>query len=197
MAERQVSLGWNDDTVSIHTHACYYYSDEKTLRSSFGFLTAGLDSDDDMLVIFSDESPFGQFREWFEADTGADTAALIASGKLAMIGGAPTMDELVAKIAGRLDQGMSAGYKLIRFLGFIAWGEPGWPDEGDLLEFEARVNAAVRSFPAVIVCTYGVPSLTGRQLIDGGLMTHPVVFLDDRVLTGNPLQRNPAPKPVE
>ena len=188
MVAAEVSLGWNDDTVPLHTHACYYYSDEATLRSSLAFLTAGLDEPGDLLVIFSDESRFGQFKEWLAADLGdgRDIENLVSSGKLAMIGGAPTMDGLVNKIGGRLDQGISAGYQRIRFLGFIAWGEPGWPDDSTLLDFESKVNDVVMAYPSVIICTYGVPTLGGKQLIYGGLQTHPIVWLGDTRVSGNP-----------
>lgn len=190
-------MGWSEDSVPLHTHACFYYADEAALRSTLSFLRVGLDAKDEFNVVFADAGRHQALLGWLQDGYAGDVASAVEAGKLELIGGAPTLEQLLSNIGARLEAAVARGYRLIRFLGFIAWGEPGWPDEGDLLEFESRVNAAVRSFPAVIVCTYGVPSLTGRQLIDGGLMTHPVVFLDDRVLTGNPLQRNPAPKPVE
>jgi hypothetical protein len=187
MVEPEISLGWNDDSVPLHTHACYYYSDEGTLRRSLGFLAAGLEDPGDLLVIFSDESRFGQLQGWLQEDIGGrDVAELVDSGKLAMIGGAPTMDALVTKIGGRLDAGMAAGFKRIRFLGFIAWGEPGWPDDSTLLEFESKVNDVVMAYPSVIICTYGVPTLGGNQLIYGGLQTHPIVWLNDNRVSDNP-----------
>lgn len=187
MLEPEVALGWNDDTVPLHTHACYYYSDEATLRSSLGFLTAGVEEAGDLLVIFADESRFDQLKGWLQDDIGGgDIEQLITSGKLAMIGGAPTMDALVGKIGGRLDAGMEAGYKRIRFLGFIAWGEPGWPDDNTLLDFESKVNDVVMAYPSVIICTYAVPTLGGKQLIYGGLQTHPIVWLNDNRVNGNP-----------
>lgn len=54
------------------------------------------------------------------------------------------------------------------------------------------MNAAVLAYPAVIICTYGVPRLNGRQLVGGGLSTHSVIFLNNRVLTGNPFFVAPA-----
>jgi hypothetical protein len=95
------------------------------------------------------------------------------------------MDLLLASIAKRLDQAMVDGYRVIRFLGFIAWGAPSWPDDSTLLDFEATVNEVVTGYPAVIICTYGVPSLAGPSLIYGGLQTHPHVFLDGHIVGGN------------
>ena len=186
MVEKAISLGWDPGTVALHTHACYYYSDEPTLRRSLQFIRDGLDVADDLCVIFADASRFDELKAWLQEPYDGDINALEASGKLAMIGGAPTMEALLARIGGRLDQGMAAGYSVIRFLGFIAWGEPGWPEDDTLLEFESKVNDVVTSYPAVIVCTYGVPKLGGNHLIYGGLQTHPTIWLDDRTVSDNP-----------
>ncbi|MFN2466308.1 MAG: MEDS domain-containing protein [Candidatus Dormibacteria bacterium] len=191
MAVAEVSLGWDAGTVPLHTHACYYYSDEETLRGSLEFVRAGLDVPEDLGVIFADESRFEQLKGWLQEAHGGDIEGLVANGKLAMIGGAPTMEELVAKIGGRLDEGIAAGYKLIRFLGFIAWGEPGWPDDRTLLEFETTVNNVVMAYPAVIICTYGVPTLGGNRLIFGGLQTHPLVWLGSQEVRANPFYQPP------
>ncbi len=190
-APTTVSLGWSSGSVPLHTHACFYYSDEETLRRSLGFLRVGLDAPNEFAVIFADSSRHASLLGWLQDGYDGDLVARRAEGKLAVVGGAPTKEELLANIAATLDVAMRAGHTLIRFLGFIGWGEPGWPDETTLLEFESQVNAAVFSYPAVIICTYGVPKLTGKQLIYGGLMTHPIVFLNDRVLSGGPLYVDP------
>ncbi|MDQ6749046.1 MAG: MEDS domain-containing protein [Candidatus Dormibacteraeota bacterium] len=192
MTATEVSLGWDESSVPLHTHACYYYSDEQTLRRSLEFVRAGLDVPEDLCVIFSDSSRFAQLKGWLQDSYSGTVKGLEASGKLAMIGGAPTTEALVAQIGGRLDEGIRAGYKLIRFLGFIAWGEPGWPDDRTLLEFESTVNAVVMAYPAVIICTYGVPTLGGNRLVYGGLQTHPIVWLGGQEVRDNPFFVPPA-----
>lgn len=188
----EVSLGWTRGSVPLHTHACFYYSDEASLRSTLGFLRAGLDVAGEFNVIFADQSRHAPLLAWLQDGYGGSVADAIARGSLALVPGAPTREQLLANIGATLDRGVASGHHLIRFLGFIAWGAPGWPDEAELLAFESQVNAAVRSYPAVIICTYGVPTLSGTQLIHGGLMTHPVLFLNDKVLTGSPLYSDPS-----
>lgn len=170
--------------MPLHTHACFYYTDDATLRRSLSFLRAGLDAAGEFNVIFADESRHAELLDWLQDGYAGSVGDLLESGKLAMVGGAPTRDELLAGIARVLDAGLARGHRLIRFLGFIAWGAEGWPDEESLLAFEADVNGAIEAYPAVIICTYGVPRLNGRQLVEGGVGKHPVVLLDDRVLTG-------------
>ena len=183
----EVSLGWSDSSVPLHTHACFYYSDEPTLRSTLAFLRVGLDAPEEFSVIFADVSRHEPLLSWLQEGYRGSVAAHLESGKLALVGGAPTREELLAGIAATLDRALAEGYRIVRFLGFIAWGRDGWPDESTLLQFESDVNSAVNAYPAVIICTYGVPTLSGSQLVHGGLITHPVVFLGNRVLTGNPL----------
>jgi len=187
-----VAVGWSDDSVPLHTHACFYYADEPTLRSTLAFLRIGLDAAGEFSVIFADASRHDSLLGWLQEGYPGAVSDHLASGKLALVGGAPTREELLADIAATLDRAMASGARLIRFLGFIAWGKEGWPDESTLLRFESEVNAAVSAYPAVIICTYGVPNLSGNQLVRGGLLTHPVVFLNNRVLTGNPLFGDPA-----
>ena len=108
-----------------------------------------------------------------------------------LVGGAATVELLVAGIKEALDGAIDRGYEAIRFLGFIAWGQEGWPDDVTLLEFESAVNNVVTSYPAVIICTYGVPRLRGQTLLYGGLETHPIIFLNDLTVQGNPFYVRP------
>jgi hypothetical protein len=187
-----VSLGWSAATVPLHTHACFYYSDEQALRRSLAFVRVGLDAPNEFGVIFADASRHESLLGWLQEGYDGDLAAKLAAGELAVVGGAPTREELLGSIASTLDGAIRRGHRLVRFLGFIGWGEPGWPDQASLLEFESQVNVAVLSYPAVIICTYGVPRLSGEQLIHGGLMTHPVVFLNDLALESSPFYMDPA-----
>jgi len=187
-----IELGWSDATVPLHTHACFYYADEQTLKVTLSFLRLGLESEGDFNVLFADRNRHELLLGWLQDGLAGDVGKARDAGKLAVIGAAPTREELLAGIGSTLEAALTRGHRRIRFLGFIGWGEPGWPDEDELLEFESQVNAAVMAYPAVIICTYGVPNLTGRQLVNGGLMTHPVVFLNGRTLTESPLYLAPA-----
>ena len=185
-ATAEVSLGWNSDTLPLGSHVCFYYLNDEMLRQTVAFLRLGLDEPTDFCVLFADQARSGRLLSWLQEDYAGEIQSLIDRGKLAVIGGAPTVDELLTAIGTRLDRAIQEGYRLIRFLGFIGWGQPGWPNDRDLLEFEARVNYAVTAYPAVIICTYGVPSLPGTSLIYGGLQTHPVTMLGDVTARSNP-----------
>jgi len=187
-----VTLGWNEDSLPIGSHVCFYYTSDETLRRTLAFLRVGLNDPNDFCVIFADEVRAGRLLAWLQEDYPEDLRALMDRGKLAVIGGAPNVGELLTNIGSRLDRAVQEGYRLIRFLGFIGWGQPGWPADRDLLEFESKVNYAVTNYPAVIICTYGVPSLPGTSLIYGGLETHPITVLDDGPARPNPHYAPPA-----
>lgn len=192
MTVAEVSLGWSGGAVPLHTHACFYYTDEASLKQTLHFVRHGLDEDGTFNVLFADHSRHEDLLAWLQEGYGGDVQQALADRRLAVIGGAPSREQLLEGIGRELQAAIGRGATLIRFLGFIAWGADGWPDEDDLLEFESQVNQAVMAFPAVIICTYGVPRLSGRQLVEGGLGRHPVVFLNDRVLHGSPLYVAPA-----
>lgn len=182
----ELDLGWGSQTLPIGSHVCSYYSGDATLRESLAFLRVGLDRAEDFCVLFADTSRHPGLLGWLAEGYAGDLAARIDEGKLALIGGAPTLDLLVSEIAGRLDAALAAGRTVIRFLGFIGWAMPGWPGDEELLEFEARVNEVVTRYPAVIICTYAIPSLAGPTLIYGGLQTHRLVAVDQGPFLENP-----------
>lgn len=157
------------------------------LRHSLAFLRTGLDEEGDFCVIFADRSRWASLTGWLQDGYAGDVRSLIKEGKLALIGGSSTLSGLVADIGGQLDAAVKTrGYRRIRFLGFIGWGMPDWPDEDSLLEFESTVNEVVTAYPAVIICTYGVPKLPGTSLIYGGLKTH-----SQAAFEGGPFEANP------
>jgi hypothetical protein len=196
VAVAEVALGWSNDTLPLGSHVCFYYLNDEMLRRSLAFLRVGLDEPDEFCVLFADQARSGRLLSWLQEEHQGNVQSQIDRGKLAVIGGAPSAEELLATIGARLDRAVKEGYRLIRFLGFIGWGQPGWPDDRDLLEFEAKVNYAVTAYPAVIICTYGVPSLPGTSLIYGGLQTHSVTILGDVTERRNPYYVQP-PKFIE
>lgn len=185
----EVQLGWSGRALPIGTHMCFYYSDDAGLRETLAFVRIGLDDPDAFCVIFADQARFPGLLEWLSDGYPGNLESLIAGRKLALIGGEPTVEQLLVSIGARLDEAVAQGFRVIRFLGFIGWGQPGWPDEAGLLDFERRVNAVVTAYPAVIICTYGVPTLPGTSLIYGGLQTHPVTMI------GGDIQSNPHYRP--
>lgn len=181
-----LTLGWSEDALPVGSHVCYFYSGDDTLKRTLSFVRAGLDQPGEVGVIFADASRFEGLLAWLQEGYPGDVQEHVRSRKLLLIGGAPDLRSLLSGIGGELDRAMADGAKAFRFLGFIAWGQPGWPDDRTILEFEARVNDVVMAYPAVIICTYGVPTLGGPRLVHGGMQTHPIVMIADTTVAPNP-----------
>jgi hypothetical protein len=83
---------------------------------------------------------------------------------------------LLQDIDARIRTAIGDGIPMVRVLGHLGWGHPGWPGEQDILSLEARVTHVVRNLPSVFLCAYDVRALSGRQLLLGGLESHPLTL---------------------
>ena len=116
---------------------------------------------------------------------GIDTDHLKNSERLTVITGGPTGEKMLRTIGDSFGRAVEAGCGCIRLLGNIGWSKPGWPDDLDILAFEARVTGAAKQFPCVVMCMYDVASVSGSVMMHGAYETHPLTF------HGNVLRENP------
>lgn len=178
-------LGFADLAVDVPSHICLFYSDDLELRERLEFLAIALQDPTQVAVLFGHRARLDEILGYIAADHGRDTAQDLRDRRIVLVDGDPDAEQLIPKIAEALDAALARGATLIRFLGFIGWGDPNWPSHAELLEFESKVNAAVLNYPAVIVCTYNTTQLPGSVLIFGGIETHPITVI------GTTLCRNP------
>ena len=174
-------LGLGDRDVPVPSHICLFYRDDEELRDRLRFLTLGLEDPRQACVIFGKFDRLSVVLGYLAEDSGRDIEADIGAERLVLIDGLSTGDATLAQIGMTLDRLVANGVTLIRFLGFIAWGDASWPPEDDLLAFEAKVNMAVAQYPVIIMCSYKMDALSGPILIRGGIETHPLTLLGDRI----------------
>ena len=176
MADR-APLGFADLQVDVPSHICLFYENDEELRARLGFLASTLDDDAEVAVLFGKQERLDQILGYIGADHNRDVSADVRNGRIVLVTGAPDADLLLANIAKALDAAVAADKKLIRFLGFIGWGDMDWPPQEDLMTFESKVSEAVKSYPAVVVCTYNTEQLPGSVLIFAGIETHPLTII--------------------
>ena len=181
-----VSLGWRSESLPVGSHVCAFHSGDEQLKEMMGFIRTGLDEAATFGVVFGDRGRFNTLLGWLRDGYNGPLDSLLKRGKMALIEAAPRVEQLEEQIGERLDRAMREGYDTIRFLGFIGWNQPGWPDLDALVEFESKVNQVVRAYPAVIVCTYDMLRLPGLSLVRGGLQQHPITVLGTQLLENNP-----------
>ena len=168
--------------MSVGDHIAYFWETEREFSDGVRFLEVGLD-EGDFCVAFGHEEGNRRVCDTLSA-RGYDCAQLTARGRLASIGGDPDAKQMLANIGDVFSKAVADGARLIRLLGNIGWGSAGWPNEHDILEFEARVTGAAKAFPCVVLCMYDVQSLPGRVMVHGAYETHPITFC------GNVMRQN-------
>lgn len=180
---KEIPLGITDEFCALYDHIAYFWETEAEFARGTSFLLAGLRANDDG-VVFGYEEANEKVLALLK-EQGLNVESMMKSGRLVTLAGNKSGDSMLSKIGEHFQSRISRGTKLIRLLGNIGWGRPNWPQESDILEFEAKVTDAARQFPCLIVCMYDVRSLSGRVILNGALETHPIT------IRGNVVRENP------
>jgi PAS domain S-box-containing protein len=185
----EVEFGIGEGKVPETAHIAYFWETEKEFADGVRFLEAGLRGLD-QCVIFGHEEANQAVCNILQ-NHGFDVKDLLAQQRLTMLGGNPSGEKILEMIRAALQQALARGTPLIRLLGNIGWGKPGWPGDYDLLAFEAKVTAAAKEFPCVVLCMYDVAALPGLVIRRGAYGTHPLIERDGS------LQENPEYIPAD
>jgi hypothetical protein len=181
--EGEIELGLRGEKVRLGDHIAYFWEREHEFEEAVKFLVLGIRQGEHAVVFGHDEANekvLGILRR-----SGLDTRHLEATNRLSVIGGGPNGEQMLGGIGAKFQQAVESGSRCIRLLGNIGWAKPGWPDELDILAFEAKVTGAAKQFPCVVMCMYDVAHLSGTVMVHGAYETHPLTFC------GNVLRENP------
>jgi hypothetical protein len=170
----EVELGLGDEYVNLGDHIAYFWEKPAEFERATEFLLAG-HRRGEHLVVFGHGEANKRVLEILERK-GLDLEGLISVGRLSVLGGVVSGDGMLGTIGEVFQKAIDSGAGCIRLLGNIGWGRPDWPNDLDILEFEAKVTGAAKMFPSVVVCMYDVGSLSGRQMVRGAYETHPLTF---------------------
>jgi hypothetical protein len=182
LRERSVPLGIADAFAAPGDHIGYFWEHEQELDATAGFLAAGLERDE-VCVLLGHEAANARVVASLER-RGLHPGDFRRRDRFHTVSGQQRADALLREIDERVRTAVDDGAPMVRVLGHLGWGHPGWPAERDILSLEARVTDAVRNLPAVVLCAYDVRALSGRQLLLGGLECHPTT------LRGGALRQN-------
>jgi hypothetical protein len=179
----KIQLGTKDESVDVGDHIAYIWETPSEFVDAVGFLQRGIRDGDHCVIFGHDEANAEVLRVLTQM--GFDTGHLEQSGRLTVLGGRSHGDMMLEEIGGAFQKAADGGATLIRLLGNIGWSRPGWPEDNDILAFEAKVTGAARLFPSVVMCMYDAKSLSGNVMLHGCFETHPLI------ITGNVLRKNP------
>jgi hypothetical protein len=178
-----VQLGLRDERINLGDHIAYFWETENQFEEAVGFLLVGI-RNGDHVVVFGHDDANNKVVDLLRK-RGIDTEHLLTAERLTVITGGPTGERMLGNIGATFERAVEHGSACIRLLGNIGWSKPGWPDDLDILEFEAKVTGAAKAFPCVVMCMYDVASLSGTVMVHGAYETHPLTFC------GNVLRENP------
>jgi MEDS: MEthanogen/methylotroph, DcmR Sensory domain len=178
-----VQLGLRDERINLGDHIAYFWETENQFEEAVGFLLVGI-RNGDHVVVFGHDDANNKVVDLLRK-RGIDTEHLLTAERLTVITGGPTGERMLGNIGATFERAVERGSACIRLLGNIGWSKPGWPDDLDILEFEAKVTGAAKAFPCVVMCMYDVASLSGTVMVHGAYETHPLTFC------GNVLRENP------
>lgn len=181
---RQVDLGIRELRAPVGSHIAYFWESPEQFRTAVQFLEQGIRRGDH-LVVFGHREANDRVLEVL-ASMGQDPAALKEEGGLSVLGPGRSGEHTLEQLTETFQAALHAGASVIRLLGNIGWGRPDWPDERDMLRFDAKVTEAAANFPCVVVCMYDVESLTGSVVFKGALCTHPLTIYDN-LIRENPM----------
>jgi PAS domain-containing protein len=179
----EVEFGIGEGKVPQTAHVAYFWETEREFADGVHFLEAGLRGLDHCVIFGHEEA--NQAVCNILQNHGFDVKDLLAQQRITVLGGNPSGEKILETIVGALQQAFTRGTPLIRLLGNIGWGKPGWPGDYDLLAFEAKVTAVAKEFPCVVLCMYDVAALPGLVIRRGAYGTHPLIERDGS------LQENP------
>lgn len=170
----RIPLGLGRELVAPGDHLAYLWESDRDFREAAGFVAASA-AEGETCVLLGDEEVNDRI-ESAGRRAGLDTAALRRQGRLRLASGLGSADAMLEFVADQIELAVDRGSPLVRILGNLGWGRPGWPDDLNLLRLEARVTEAVRKLPVVVMCAYDVRHLEGRRLLLGGLECHPLTY---------------------
>jgi hypothetical protein len=169
-----VPLGLGDGLAAPGDHIAYFLESDGEFTAAAGFVAAGAAQGETCVLLGHDEGN-GRLEAAIRS-AGVDVAALRREERLRFVAGMNSADALLEAVSEQVLAAVDGGAPLVRILGNLGWGRPGWPADQDLLRLEARVTDAIRKLPVVLVCAYDVRHVPGRILLLGGLECHPLIY---------------------
>jgi hypothetical protein len=178
-------------------HACaFFHSKEEAYRVLLPFVMEGFEHGDRAFHIVGPHQRAAHLKRL--AQEGVDVDAAQETGQLEV----RTWDETYLR-DGRFDQyrmietllamiapGKTPEGKISRNVANMAWATEDRPGVHDIVEYEARLNAALPEQHDPVICTYDLSRFDAGVVVDI-IRTHPMVII------GGILQENPFFVPAE
>ena len=175
-----------DGALPIPSHCALLHRGAEELRAAaFAFLRPFLDRENEALFCFGEPSVGEGLVRQLERGAGRDLSADHRAGRIVFGQSDPDVDRQLENVIGPLEDLRAKGFKLVRFIGIVAWDTPSFPPPEDFLWFESKLTDLIAQYPVIALCPYDLLGLPARAIAYGALETHPLL-LSDGSLRQNP-----------
>lgn len=189
---KQKSVGLARSELGKHRHVCaFFHNEEEKYRALLPFIQEGFEQGDKAFHIVDPKHRLEHLRRLREFGIDVDEAE--QSGRLEvrcwqdvhLRGGCFDQDQMLDLLVQEiLEPGKMQDYSLSRIIGSMEWVLEDCPGVTDILEYETRLNYALKGYDDPVICTYDLSRFNASVVIDI-MRTHPLVII------GNILQENP------
>lgn len=115
---------------------------------------------------------------------GVDTESALDSGSLRvdswgdtfLRGGRFDPTSMVDFIRSTMAEGRALGFARTRLIGFMEWALEDVPGVGRIIDYEARLQVALRGLPDLVVCVYDIGQQSQSVVLET-IMTHPIALI--------------------
>ncbi|TMC44606.1 MAG: hypothetical protein E6J23_07335 [Chloroflexi bacterium] len=175
---------WPELPIPSHASLLAWGTDE--IRDvSLSFITQGLDHPDEALFCFGRPGIGELLLRDLERRTGRDLSSDHREGRIVLGKSDPDVDRQLENVVGPLETFREKGFRVVRFIGIVAWNAPDFPPPEDFLWFESKVTEVLEGSRVICLCPYDIANMPARAIAYGALEAHPFV------LSGGKLRANP------
>lgn len=175
--KRRIQLGLHGLRVAAGEHVAYLWRTEADFRAAVDVLEWGFRRRD-FGILFG--YPVANARICAElARRGLAWRTLVDGGRLTLVNTRRRGPGTLSRLARALRAAADRGAPLIRVVGNIGWGHPGWPPVEDLLAYEARLAETAGPFPTVVTCMYQLSRGTGAVVLWTAFGSHSLTIFGD------------------
>jgi len=181
-------MGFTGETFPPGIHMCYIYSDEAQRRKIISqFLESGL-LGGEKASYFMDVISTEEMNEHFSS-LGLDRLLKEHEGRFSVAttketyypSGTFVPDEMLDRLGVFYTGSIEEGYTGARVSGEMSWAAKDVPGCSRLIEYEARVNDVLLTYPVNAICQYNASLFDGALLFDV-LSVHPMMIVHGQIV---------------
>jgi hypothetical protein len=174
MKNRQAKQTTLEIELKPGSHASLLYTEAGVPGAALDFLAEGVRRGETGAFLGYgrlNERVAAQLRDLYSIDLRATQAG----GQLVFLSGRENIKLMRADLTRSFSRG-KRGRPSGRLVVNLGWGEAGWPDESELLQFESKLTELCAEMGVAALCLYDARQLSGSLLFEGGFECHPTVF---------------------